>query len=139
VIELLVRAPWRAIEPREAVLFWKIAVEKPTLLLDEVDVMFAKDRKGDAQAALRGIINAGNQRGASIPPRRRLRSEADGLPDLLPEDAGRYRARASCHGDRPLDQDSDVPRTKAERGERGTSIETSILLLMSFARDCPSP
>jgi ATP-dependent Lon protease len=45
---------------------WKIAAEKPTLLLDEVDVI-SKDRKGDAQAAMRGIINAGNQRVASIP------------------------------------------------------------------------
>ncbi len=118
VLELLVRAPWRAIEPTEAVLFRKIAAEKPTLLLDEVDVIFAKDRKGDSQAALRGIINAGNQRGASIPRAEEFGRKLTDFPIFCPKAlAGIGHALPATVIDRSIKVPM-VRRTKAERGER---------------------
>jgi hypothetical protein len=118
VIELLVRAPWRAIEPTEAVLFRKIAKEQPTLLLDEVDVIFARDRKGDAQAALRGIINAGNQRGASIPRAEEFGRKLTDFPIFCPKAlAGIGHALPATVIDRSIKVPM-VRRTKAERGER---------------------
>jgi hypothetical protein len=67
VLEVLVRRPWRVVEPSEAVTFRKIDADSPTLLLDEIDVIFSHDRKGDTQAGLRGIMNAGYRRGAEVP------------------------------------------------------------------------
>jgi hypothetical protein len=64
VLELLVRRPWRAITPSEAVLFRKVSAQEPTLLLDETDAIFspkAKDNEG-----LRALLNAGNRRGATV-------------------------------------------------------------------------
>jgi hypothetical protein len=118
VLELLVRAPWRAIEPTEAVLFRKIAAEKPTLLLDEVDVIFAKDRKGDAQAALRGIINAGNQKGAFIPRAEDFGRTLTDFPIFCPKAlAGIGHALPATVVDRSIKVPM-IRRTKAERGER---------------------
>jgi hypothetical protein len=118
VLELLVREPWRAIEPTDAVLFRKIAKEQPTLLLDEVDVIFAKDRKGDAQAALRGIINAGNQRGASIPRADDFGRKLTDYPIFSPKAlAGIGHALPATVVDRSIKVPM-VRRTKAERGER---------------------
>jgi hypothetical protein len=62
VLELLVRRPWRLVTPTEAVVFRKIEHDQPTLLLDEVDTVFA----GDNAEGLRGILNAGHTRGAKV-------------------------------------------------------------------------
>ena len=67
VLELLAKNAWQVVEPSEAVAFRKIAIARPTLLLDEVDVIFAHERKGDSQAGLKAIINAGYRCGASVP------------------------------------------------------------------------
>ncbi len=66
VLELLVRSPWRVISPSEAVLFRKIDVHHPTLLLDETDTIFRRGRD-DAHEPLRALLNAGNRRGVTIP------------------------------------------------------------------------
>lgn len=65
VISLAVARPWTAVEPSEAVLFRKIAKERPTLLLDELDAIFGP--KSPNREALRGLLNAGNRRGAAVP------------------------------------------------------------------------
>lgn len=65
VAELLVARPWRAILPTEAVVFRKIARDRPTLLLDEVDAVFgpaAKEHEG-----LRAILNGGFAVGVKVP------------------------------------------------------------------------
>jgi len=65
VLELVVARSWRAVLPSEAVVFRKIARDKPTLLLDEVDAIYgpkARDHEG-----LRAILNAGHRRGSSVP------------------------------------------------------------------------
>jgi hypothetical protein len=67
VLELVAREPWRVVEPSEAVTFRVIDKNCPTLLLDEIDVIFSKDRAGDTQAGLRGIMNSGYRRGAFVP------------------------------------------------------------------------
>jgi hypothetical protein len=66
VLELLVRRPWRAVFPSEAVLYRKIELECPTLLLDEVDAVFGAKAKATEHEALRSLLNAGNRRGASV-------------------------------------------------------------------------
>jgi hypothetical protein len=64
VLNLLVRKPWRAVSPSEAVLFRKIDRESPTLLLDEVDAIFGL-KAGDHEG-IRALLNAGNRRGQTV-------------------------------------------------------------------------
>jgi hypothetical protein len=64
VVELLVRNPWRAITPTEAVVYRKIEADQPTLLLDEVDAIFGESREHEG---LRALLNAGNRRGTTVP------------------------------------------------------------------------
>jgi hypothetical protein len=65
-LEPLTPKAWRAISPSEAVLYHKIDVDKPTLLLDETDTLFAggKDDRGEL---LRSLLNAGFERKAKVP------------------------------------------------------------------------
>lgn len=63
VLELLVREPWRVVSASAAVVARKIERDCPTLLLDEIDAIFAG--KEEYQEALRGVLNAGNRRGAT--------------------------------------------------------------------------
>lgn len=65
VLELLVPRPWRVIQPSEAVLFRKIAAQRPVLLLDEADVLF-NGRAAEQYEPLRAILNAGWRRGAVV-------------------------------------------------------------------------
>ncbi len=66
VLEHLVRRPWRQVTPSEAVLYRKIASDKPTLMLDETDAIFgphsAKQYEG-----VRALLNAGYRRGQTVP------------------------------------------------------------------------
>jgi hypothetical protein len=66
VLELLVRKPWMAIVPSEAVVFRRIHSSTPTLLLDEVDTIF-KQSMADRYEGLRAILNAGHRRGSKVP------------------------------------------------------------------------
>jgi len=51
---------WLAISPTEPVLFRSIAVDNPTLLLDETDGTFAKGAAADPRViGIRGILNSG--------------------------------------------------------------------------------
>ncbi len=65
-VELLVRKPWRVVQPSEAVLFRKLGQGDTTLLFDEVDAVFGKN-VSDAQEGIRAVLNCGFQRGATIP------------------------------------------------------------------------
>jgi hypothetical protein len=65
VLELLVRRAWRVISPSEAVMFRKIERDQPTLLLDETDAIFKS--AGERTEPLRALLNAGNQRGTTVP------------------------------------------------------------------------
>jgi hypothetical protein len=65
-LELIVPKPWRAISPSEAVLFRKIDIDKPTLLLDETDTLFSRG-SDDRGELLRSLLNAGFERGAKVP------------------------------------------------------------------------
>jgi hypothetical protein len=78
-IGALVRAPWHAVQPSEAVLYRKISKDKPTLLLDETDALFSQ--RGDSRAeAVRALLNAGARRGVTVP--RCLDAKADKLIDF---------------------------------------------------------
>ncbi|SRR6266498_870540 len=65
-LEPLTPQAWRAISPSEAVLYHKIDVDKPTLLLDETDTLFANG-KDDRGELLRSLLNAGFERKARVP------------------------------------------------------------------------
>jgi hypothetical protein len=65
VLELIVRRPWRVINPSEAVMFRKIERDQPTLLLDETDAIFKS--AGERTEPLRSLLNAGNRRGTTVP------------------------------------------------------------------------
>ncbi|HEU5247213.1 MAG TPA: DUF3631 domain-containing protein [Candidatus Udaeobacter sp.] len=65
-LEPLTPKAWRAISPSEAVLYHKIDLDKPTLLLDETDTLFANG-KDDRGELLRSLLNAGFERKAKVP------------------------------------------------------------------------
>lgn len=65
-VELLVRNPWRVVQPSEAVLFRKLGQGDTTLLFDEVDAVFGRN-VSDAQEGIRAVLNCGFQRGATVP------------------------------------------------------------------------
>jgi hypothetical protein len=66
LLELLVSEPWRAVSPSEAVLYRKIELDQPTLLLDEVDTVFP-GQKDERKEPLRALLNAGFERRATVP------------------------------------------------------------------------
>ena len=66
-LALITRQPWQAVSPTEAVLYRKIEKDRPTLLLDEVDAIFTGGKSDPSKEGLRGIINAGFQRSATVP------------------------------------------------------------------------
>jgi Protein of unknown function (DUF3631) len=65
LLELLVAKPWRAVTPTEAVLFRKVDLSCPTLLLDEVDAIYGP--KASNHEGLRALLNAGFNRGTTVP------------------------------------------------------------------------
>ncbi|HUN77407.1 MAG TPA: DUF3631 domain-containing protein [Solirubrobacteraceae bacterium] len=64
VAELLVRSPWRVAGASEAALFRRIERDRPSLLLDEIDAVFASST--ERVEPLRCLLNAGNRHGASV-------------------------------------------------------------------------
>ena len=66
-LKLLCAKPWPVVCPSEAVVFRKIAQDKPTLLLDEVDTVFTAKNGDENKEALRAILNAGFERRATVP------------------------------------------------------------------------
>ncbi|HUY24774.1 MAG TPA: DUF3631 domain-containing protein [Candidatus Saccharimonadales bacterium] len=66
VLELLVKNPWRAVTPSEAVIYRQIAVKHPTLLLDETDAIFG-GKTAAQHEGLRALLNAGNRPGTTVP------------------------------------------------------------------------
>lgn len=66
-LEVLVPAPMHVLSASPAAIFRTIEVDRPTLLLDEVDAVFGRAGKNDSSEDLRGLLNAGHRAGASIP------------------------------------------------------------------------
>lgn len=64
-LEVLVRRPALVAHISSAALYRTIEVEAPTLLFDETDAIFHKNAGAQAEA-LRGILNAGYRRGATV-------------------------------------------------------------------------
>ena len=67
VLELLVPAPLHALNASVAAVFRCIESDRPTILFDEVDAIFGRHGKDDGAEDLRGLLNAGHRRGATIP------------------------------------------------------------------------
>jgi hypothetical protein len=66
LLELLVPRAWPAVTPSEAVVYRTVDARMPTLLLDEVDAIFAP-KTADRHEGLRAILNAGHRKGATVP------------------------------------------------------------------------
>jgi hypothetical protein len=66
-LSLLVKEPWRAVSPSEAVLFRRVDRIKPTLLLDEIDAIFSSNQASDRTEHIRALLNAGFENGAKVP------------------------------------------------------------------------
>jgi Protein of unknown function (DUF3631) len=64
--ELLVPRPMFLLNASTAVTFRAVDKEQPTLLLDEVDALFGRRTK-DENEDLRGLLNAGHRKGATVP------------------------------------------------------------------------
>jgi Protein of unknown function (DUF3631) len=64
VLELLVARPWRVTGASEAAIFRKIAQDRPSLILDEIDAIFGS--YSERTEPLRAILNAGNRPGAVV-------------------------------------------------------------------------
>lgn len=64
VLELLVARPWRLTGASEAAMFRKIAKDRPTLLLDELDAIFGTST--ERTEPLRAILNGGNRPGSAV-------------------------------------------------------------------------
>ena len=58
------RDPWMIAAASESAMFRRIADQRPTLILDEVDAIFAG--KAENSEALRGLLNAGNRPRAAV-------------------------------------------------------------------------
>jgi len=68
VVELLAPRPQHVLNASTAAIFRMIESSRPCLLFDEVDTIFGKRSKGDDSAEdLRGLLNAGHRRSATIP------------------------------------------------------------------------
>jgi hypothetical protein len=68
VAELLVPDPCPVLNASPAAIFRLIEQSRPTLLFDEVDAVFGRTGKGDDSSEdLRGLLNAGHRRSATIP------------------------------------------------------------------------
>lgn len=88
LLELLVPRPRRTANISDAALFRIIDQERPTLLLDEADVTFGP--KSDRHE-LRGLLNAGYRRGATV-----IRCETIGRTQkVVPKDAFGAKALAA--------------------------------------------
>lgn len=66
VLGLLVPRPMHVLNASVAVTFRAVDAEQPTLLLDEVDALFGR-RTADEHEELRGLLNAGHRKGATVP------------------------------------------------------------------------
>lgn len=66
LLEELVPRPWSCITPSEATVYRKISSTLPTLLLDEVDAIFAP-KTAQYHEGLRAVLNGGNRKGATVP------------------------------------------------------------------------
>ena len=66
LLELLTPRPFVAIMPSEPVVYRTIDAELPTLLLDEIDGIFAP-KNADRYEGLRAILNAGHRKSARVP------------------------------------------------------------------------
>jgi hypothetical protein len=115
VLELLVRMPWHVVEPSEPVTFRMIDMYMPTLLLDEIDVIFSKDRHGDTQTGLRGIMNAGYRRGAYIPRAENFGKDLTNFKIYCPK---AFAGIGHALPDTVIDRSIKIPLTRKRRDER---------------------
>jgi hypothetical protein len=66
ILSKICKKAWMTIGPTEAVLFRVIHSQSPTLLLDEIDTVF-KDKVDPNKEGVRAVLNAGYERGATVP------------------------------------------------------------------------
>jgi Protein of unknown function (DUF3631) len=126
LLEHLVARPWLVVSISEAVLFRKIEADGPTILLDEVDALLNGDK--ERAETIRGILNAGFERGRTVPrcvgPKHELRefnvfgpkvlAGLGGLPDTLSSRCIHVRLERKLPGDKVERRNRRVVRSDAE-------------------------
>jgi hypothetical protein len=147
VLEFLVARPWRITRPSESVLFRKIDLDHPTVLLDEVDAIFV-DKSGSTEG-IRSVFDSGNRRGTKVP-----RNIPQGKTFALVEfDVFCAKATAGIGGlpDTILDRAIVIPmerRSRLERHERlrertarqlGTPLRDALASLVAAIPDLTLP
>ncbi len=117
VLAELVARPLSTANISEAALFRSIAQDAPTLLFDEIDAIFgvkARDRED-----LRGLVNAGHRRGASV---RRVgganRDKLEAFPVFCPKALAGIGQLPDTVADRaiPIRLERRAPDERVERG-----------------------
>ncbi len=130
VLEQLVARPWRVVGPSEAVVFRKLAADRPTLMLDEVDAIFGRQTAGQHEG-LRAILNAGNRKGTTVP-----RVAGEGKKLRLEEfDVFGAKALAGIGSLPDTIADRSIP-IRLERRARGDDVER---FRFAEARDAAEP
>lgn len=79
VLVEIVRAPFNVVDPSTASLFRMVDAHSSTVLMDEIDVVFAGNK--EEKSRIIGLLNAGYRRGAVIP--RVLDGSKDARPPKL--------------------------------------------------------
>ena len=103
LLELLVPNPERCVLPSESVLYTLLSQEpRPTLLIDEADAIFANRRQAERYEGVRGVLNAGNRKGTTV-PRVRLDGKKRGVD------------RFDVYGPKAIAGIGDLPATIADR------------------------
>ncbi len=147
VLEFLVARPWRITRPSESVLFRKIDHDHPTILLDEVDAIFAD--KAASTEGIRSVFNSGNRRGTKVP---RMAPRGKTF-ELVEFDVFCPKATAGIGGlpDTILDRAIVIPMERRSRGERqerlrektarrlGTPLRDAISALVGAIEDLSLP
>jgi hypothetical protein len=120
VLKLLAKTPIATANITEAALFRAVELYKPTLLVDEVDIIFAG--KDDRARALAGLLNAGYEQGGSAlrvggPSRDRLEEFSAFCPKAL---AGIGSKLPDTTVDRciPIEMKRRTPGERVERFKR---------------------
>jgi len=95
--------PERSVLPSESVVYTLLSQDpRPTLLIDEADAIFGNRRQAERYEGVRGILNAGNRKGTTV-PRVRLDGRKRGVD------------RFDVYGPKVIAGIGELPATVADR------------------------
>jgi len=117
VLGFIVKDKWHIVRPTEAVIFRKIARDHPTMLLDECDAIWSAGSRDESREALRSILDAGNEKGVSVPRCVGPQLDLVDFPTYCPKALAGKRALPETIHDRAITIRAKR-KTKSEKVER---------------------